>query len=99
MHRKNASEPPSDLETYVFFEIPVDEVHVDGLEAHVDAENKHWTASRPLGPQDVVGELLLRRQSMECVSHDGGTGGGISRCSASAYLDIAFELGPPLGHS
>ena len=40
MHRKNTFEPPSDLETYVFFEIPVDEVHVDGLEAHVDARKQ-----------------------------------------------------------
>ena len=96
MHRETTFGTPSDLGTYVGFEVWGADVHVDGLEAHVDAENKHWTASRPLGPQDVVGELLLRRQSMECVSHDGGTGGGISRCSASAYLDIAFELGPPL---
>ena len=65
MHRKNTSEPPSDLVTYVFFEIPVEEVHVDGLEAHVEPEKKHCTVSKLQRPQDVVGEGNLRRQSME----------------------------------
>ena len=65
MHRKNTFEPPSDLETYVFFEIPVEEVHVDGLRAHVESENKHRTVSMLQRPQDVVGEGNLRRQSME----------------------------------
>ena len=65
MHRKNTFEPPSDLETYVFSEIPVEEVHVDGLEAHVEPENKHWTVSKLQQPQDVFVEGLLRREGMK----------------------------------
>ena len=61
----NTSEPPSDLRTYVFFEIPVEEVHVDGLEAHVEPENKHWTVSKLQQPQDVFVEGLLRREGMK----------------------------------
>ena len=84
MHRKNTFEPPSDLETYVFFEIPVEEVHVDGLEAHVEPENKHWTVSKPQGPHDVFVEGLLRRKGMKRVSYDGSTDGGMWSCSPSA---------------
>ena len=49
----------------MFFEIPVEEVHVDGLEAHVEPENKHWTVSKLQQPQDVFVEGLLRREGMK----------------------------------
>ena len=65
MHRQTTFETLSDLGNYVVFEVWGADVHVDGLEAHVDAENKPCTASKPLGPQDVVVEVPLRRQAMK----------------------------------
>ena len=52
-------------------------MHVDGLEAHVEPENKHWTVSKPQGPHDVFVEGLLRRKGMKRVSYDGSTDGGM----------------------
>ena len=40
-------------------------MHVDGLEAHVEPENKHWTVSKLQQPQDVFVEGLLRQKGMK----------------------------------
>ena len=65
MHRETTFGTRSDLGTYVGFEVWGADVHVDGLEAHVDAENKHWTVSKLQQPQDVFVEGLLRREGMK----------------------------------
>ena len=65
MHRETTFGTPSDLGTYVGFEVWGADVHVDGLEAHVEHENKHWTVSKPQGPHDVFVEGLLRREGMK----------------------------------
>ena len=64
MHRQTTFETLSDLGNYVVFEVWGADVHVDGLEAHVEPEKKHCTVSKLQRPQDVVGEGNLRRQSM-----------------------------------
>ena len=40
MHRETTFGTPSDLGTYVGFEVWGADVHVDGLEAHVDARKQ-----------------------------------------------------------
>ena len=62
-------------------------------------DKKPRTVSKPQGPHDVVGEGLLQLESIECDSHDGRSGGGMSGCLWGAYLAMALENRRPLGPS